>query len=177
MKHIFIAFLGFAMILITFTSCFCPLIEFANKDCIAIIKQPYSILDMDSELCYFGSYKKDWIFYQYMVLDGISTLNSQQVQVNYHGKTLDFKMYSASNEGWKETETIEITDSTILRISIRDFIKEGDNLTIIEKDLPTAGDSIVTSIRIPTIYHQTQRFMSDDSKVFVFLKNKYNLYR
>lgn len=112
-----------------------------------------------------------------MVLDGISTLNSQQVQVNYRGKTLDFKMYSASNEGWKETETIEITDSTILRISIRDFIKEGDNLTIIEKDLPIAGDSIVTSIRIPTIHHQTQRFMSDDSKVFVFLKNKYNLYR
>jgi hypothetical protein len=98
MKHIFIALLGFAMILITFTSCFCPLIEFANKDCIAIIKQPYSILDMDAELCYFGSYKKDWIFYQYMVLDGISTLNSQQVQVNYRGKTLDFKMYSASNE-------------------------------------------------------------------------------
>ena len=177
MKHIFIAFLGFAIVLITFTSCFCPLIEFANKDCIAIIKQPYSILDMDAELCYFGSYKKEWIFYQYIVLDGITTLNSQQVQVNYRGKSLDFKMYSAGNEGWKETETIEITDSTVLRISIRDYIKEGDSLIIIEKDLPTAGDSIVTSIRIPTIYHQTQRFMSDSSKVFGFLKNRYDLYR
>ena len=86
-------------------------------------------------------------------------------------------MYKASDEGWKETETIEITDSTILRISIRDLIKKGENLQIVEKNFPVAGDSIVTSIRIPTIYQQTRRHMEDSSKVFRFLKSKYNLYR
>lgn len=177
MKYFLLFFIGIAIVLITFTSCFCPVIEFANKDCIAIIKQPYSIRDMDAEFCYFGSYKKDWIFYQYIVLDGISTLNSRQVQVNYHGRSLDFKMYTASDEGWNETETIEITDSTILRISIRDFIKEGDDLQIVEKNFPIAGDSILTTIWVPTIYNQTRRHMEDSSKVFRLLKNKYNLYR
>ena len=177
MKYFILLFIGFTTVVITSTSCFCPWIEFANKDCIAFIKQPYSIVDMDAELCCFGSYKKDWMFYHYLVLDVFSTLNSQQVQVNYHGKSLDFKMYRASDEGWKETETIEITDSTILMISIRDLVKEGEYLQIVEKNFPVAGDSIVTSIRIPTIYHQTRRHMDDGSKVFRFLKNKYDLYR
>ena len=91
MKYFILLFIGFTTAFITFTSCFCPLIEFANKDCIAFIKQPHSIVDMDAELCCFGSYKKEWIFYHYLILDGFSTLNSQQVQVNYNGKSLDFK--------------------------------------------------------------------------------------
>lgn len=177
MKQLLVNLLELAIVLTTFTSCFCPVVEFANKDCIAITKQSNHISDMDAELCYFGSYKKEWNFYQYIVLDSISSLNSQQVKVTYHGKPLKYKLYCVDNEGWKETDAIELVDSTALKISIKEFMKEGDYFQVVEKDFPVVGDNIVTSIRIPTIYPQTQRFMNDSSKVYKLLKNRYNLYR
>lgn len=161
----------------SFSSCFCPLIEFANKDCLTIAKSPNRILDMDTEFCYFGSYTKKWIFYQYIVCDSVISLKHQQIKINYRGKSLKFKLYCAykNGYGWKKTDCIDITDSTMLIITIKEHLKENEELQIIEKDLFDVGDSIVTSIRIPTIYSQTKRHISNESKVKQFLWNNYDL--
>ena len=177
MKQFFVFTCISVVTLATFTSCFCPIIEFANRDCIEITKQPYYIQDIDAELCYYGTFKKECFFYQYIVPDSVLSLTSKQIKVNYRGKSLRFKLHYACNEGWKETDTITTVNPFVLKVSFnKASFKEGESLQIIES-VPVYNDSVVTSIQMPIIYHQTQRGMSDDSKLFRFLKNEYNLYR
>ena len=158
------------MILVSLTSCFCPIIEFANQDCIEVTKQPNYIQDVGAELCYFGSYNKKWNYYQYLIYDGTLPLKSQHINVNYCGKPLKFKMFCLSQEGWKETETIEASDSVAFMLSFRGNLKEGEFLQVVEKNIDS-NDSIVTSIRIPSIYHQTNRHMNDSSKLYRYLQS------
>lgn len=165
MKKRILAFISIIIILSAFTSCFCPVVEFANKECISITKQPSYVKEMETELCYFGSYKKEWLAYQYILSDSMMSLKRNEVQVIYQGNPLKFKLYRLSEDGWKEMDAIEIKDSTLLKISIKDSLKEGESLQIVEKNLSVAGDSIVTSIRIPIIYDQTQRYMNKGSKI------------
>lgn len=171
MKQIFVFTCILVITLVTFTSCFCPIIEFANQDCIEITKQPYKIQYIESELCNFGSYNKKWNFYQYLVHDSILSLKSQDVKVNYCGKPLKFKMFCVSQEVWKETETIESADSVAFMLSFRGCLREGEELQIVEKVF-NSNDSIVTSIRIPSIYHQTHRHLNDSSKIYRYMINK-----
>ena len=145
MKHSLSFICISTMILVSLTSCFCPIIEFANQDCIEITKKPCNVLYIESELCYYGSYNKNWNFYQYLIYDGTLPLKKQHIKVNYCGKPLKFKMFCLNQKGWKETETIETGDSV--------------------------ADSIVTSIQIPSIYHQTHRHLNDSSKLFRHLQS------
>ena len=166
MKKTFVHWGGLFVVLMAFSSCFCPIVEFANQDCISITKQPSYVKEMETELCYFGSYKKEWFTYQFIATDSMMSVDRNQVQVFYQGNPLKFKLYRLSEDGWKETDAIEIKDSTLLKISIKDRLKEGESLQIVEKGLSVAGDSIVTSIRIPIIYNQTQRHVNKSSKLY-----------
>lgn len=174
MKHILVYICISVIILVTFTSCFCPVIEFANQDCIEITKQPYNIKCVESELCYFGSYRKKWNFYQFLAHDSLLSLKIKDIKVNYRGKPIKFKLYRASQEVWKEAETIETADSVAFMLSFRGRLREGEELQIVEKVFDS-NDSIVTSIRIPSIYHQTHRHLNESSKIYRYMMNNSSL--
>ena len=170
MKHSLSFFCISTMILVSLTSCFCPIIEFANQDCIEITKKPCNVLYIESELCYYGSYNKNWNFYQYLIYDGTLPLKKQHIKVNYCGKPLKFKMFCLNQKGWKETETIETGDSVAFMLSYKGKLKEGEVLQVVERNIDL-NDSVVTSIQIPSIYHQTYRHLNDSSKLFRHLQS------
>ena len=170
MKKTFVHWGGLFIVLMAFSSCFCPIIEFAEKDCFSVLELPDGIREIDAELCYFGSYKKEWFFYQYIVVDSIMTLNSKQVEVNYKGKSVNYKLYHVRDGKWVKSDTIEIKDSVLLKFSLRNSMEEGTSCQIVEKGFSIAGNSLVTSIRFPIVFHQTQRHMSNDSRIQAYMK-------
>jgi len=163
----------FAIVPLVLTSCFCPAIRFIDKDYISVNKQE-SNLDMNTEFALIGSYRNEWRFYQYMVLDTKSTLNKYQIKTDYCGKPLNFKLYKVNDGIWEKTENIEIKDTIVIMISSHKNLKENNELHIIEKDFPYPGDNIETTIKIPN-FEKGKRQMSDSSKVYQFLWNNYNL--
>lgn len=155
------------------TSCFCPAIRFIDKDYISVNKQERN-LDMNTEFALIGSYRNEWRFYQYMVLDTKSTLKKHQIKTDYCGKPLNFKLYKVNDGIWEKTENIEINDTIVIMISSHKNLKENNELHIIEKDFPYPGDNIETTIKIPN-FEKGKRQMSDSSIVYQFLWNNYNL--
>ena len=163
----------FAIVPLVLTSCFCPAIRFIDKDYISVNKQERN-LDMNTEFALIGSYRNEWRFYQYMVLDTKSTLNKHQIKTDYCGKPLNFKLYKVNDGIWEKTENIEIKDTIVIMISSHKNLKENNELHIIETDFPYPGDHIETTIKIPN-FEKGKRQMSDSSKVYQFLWNNYNL--
>ena len=83
-------------------------------------------------------------------------------------------MFCLNQKGWKETETIETGDSVAFMLSFKGKLKEGEVLQVVERNIDL-NDSIVTSIQIPSIYHQTHRHLFSVWKWIMIINATFNM--
>ena len=142
-----------AILTINLSSC-CPRVTFAHQDKIVYINSN-SGDTLDYEFAVINlSRKKDYCdLFQAMRTNAPTVLNKKDIAVYQGGKPLKFDLFVSHPRNWDKIkkDTITLPEQSLVKIHTKAKTALGQTLTVVERNYPFAGDSIVIKINFDDI--------------------------